>query len=319
MHALTLTAALIAVAVLAQSGCSVLPCNPKTQHELAPSKIIGTARVMEGILQGQRLNIPQTGLTLGEAIYTARRPGSLEGEAADHTGDACLWVEIRRGSNRIFIPLNLVQNSIAGSIQVAPGDVLDLWQTHLVGYLPGFVDEADSRLALESPPTPRDMFTVTGLHTSPGRHAHTHLVGELPARSLEELAKDADDGVTIALLSRQSGPLTDQYVIPVNSAKDFGFDSSLTNNAIIRDHDIINFTRLEFLDMTMMGARKAQLAREALRRQDQLERETICDRVDERLDQSNGIVGRIHDSFESTRRRVQATVSQADGACFVPL
>lgn len=315
------TLCLIFAALIAQSGCSALPFTRDKPREREAIRVVGLARVTEGILEGQRLNIPETGLTLGEAVYSASRPGSLEGEAVELVSAASFWVEIRRGASRIFIPLPLVQNSIAGSIQVSPGDTLNLWPTPMVGHLPGV--DADLKLIPIERPSRVGTFTVAGLYPTPGVYSSTEddPQGLRPRslRTLQENAQKAGEAATIVLLSRNIGPISDQYIIPIKSADNPGVESKLVDSVDIRDGDTLTFTRLELLDMALVGARKAQLAREAIRREDQRERETICDRIDERLDQSNGITRKLHDSMESTRERVKARLSRSSGASFVPL
>ena len=312
--------------IVAVTGCQTLTCFSEKCEERSTDRIIGQIQIAEGFLQGQRLDIPATGLSLDEAIQMARRPGSFTGvfagDAEEVPTTSDLWVEWQRGPTRIFLPLFLIQNSMAGSIQLTPGDRLDVGQTRIVGYLPGLTESADIRLrpdTYDSAGQQRGTFTITGTHPYVGQHDITAQVGGKPLRALSVLESQSQINISVALLTRRTGPLTDQYVVPLHAVENFGVYSSLASEVQLKVGDTVSFTRLELLDVVFSSARQAQRGREAVRRERRSRSESCqmhrADGENKTADWSQ----RLHDTLDSVRTCFADQLEEGDCPSFVPL
>jgi hypothetical protein len=292
---------------LALAGCHSLH-HDKASTALATSQAIaGTAQVADGVLQGQRLNIPASGLSLDEALASTLRPGALSSIYQD--GDEILnpaldhWVSIRRGLRRTFIPLYLVQNSIGGSIQVVPGDMLSLERSDLIGSSTGLDETDDSRLFVTREGVRSYVVSglteVTGLLTTE-KNAAQSTVNSIPgAKSL--------NGVTpsLAVLTRSAGAFTDQFLLPIDAMGQFGINHDFRlNKAGIREGDHIHFTRLELLDIVRAGVRRSRIAKEQERRADAEEKRKCLAMLHEHLESETGLTGAVHRTVADVHRRI---------------
>ena len=284
-----------AVSFLTLTGCHVFEQKATEAPESSNVSTRGQFRVTEGALQGQRIDIPQAGMSLDEAIARTLRPGALNlvfVSASDELINPALrkWVSIRRGNSRFFIPLFLVQNTMVGSIQISNHDVLDLVDQDIVGSLLNADGQNDPRLSAVR--EAGQSYVVSGLHSHPGVFKTT--TSGFAARSIRGTALLNNVEATVAVLNRSTGPITDQYLLPVDSLRDFGVDTQYLNAAKIREGDQIHFTRFELLNLVRSGIRRARVGRDEENRRMAIATSPNPSGIHNRLHAASGLSDKLH-------------------------
>jgi hypothetical protein len=208
------------------------------------------------------VEIPSTGLTLYQAIIRARGVTLQSlGMMSDSTKIET-FVRLQRARELWVFPRHLVQNDLAGQIQLAPGDVVDV------------VGLEDTTLAIKTD----DVEEFLGDIEIIGDHPYVGLVGvsrlkedleeekksnKLTLKYLAELYRLQKLGLSssanVVVLSRvnpRNGALTEHYVLPADSygwSKEAAGGSFDVPDSAILPNDRFLFTTLPQLPVIQAG------------------------------------------------------------------
>jgi hypothetical protein len=226
------------------AGCQAFQREQREHlhHGQESESFSGTVDVGGFVNAAKALEIPPSGLSLLQAITRAGgvRVGGSAADAAFLEGR--IWfVTLQRpgriGQQTFLIPLDLVQQEIAGNIALQHRDVVQV--------LPY---ESTSLSMSES--AEEVSVTVAGLVPRPGRY---RVQGELASLTNDDSAggNPIEAGATIVLVSRSamSGLAMEHYLIPLGGV---GADPSFWQ-AKIQGEDVYTFTRLERVPIVLAG------------------------------------------------------------------
>jgi hypothetical protein len=256
------TTSLLAIAVLLSAsltGCHC--CRKKT----APPVVIPTVDVGTGVKNPGTLEIPKQGLTLLQAII---RSGGLSGIrstiAPVNTIDdrpAAQLVRVQRGNEVYHFPLPLVETDLAGAVQVAPGDIVQI--------LPAVETSLHSGELTSSGNT----VSISGIHQLSGEYSHEKLKAAVDQGSGDfamlknvlsaNLSQRGSDLAPVVQLTRtniRNGYLVEHFVLPTanypNSdlmLKNLGLDPASPLTAKVQGGDQLVFSGIESVPIVASG------------------------------------------------------------------
>ena len=236
--------------VFGSSGCQCLAPG-KTTESAESTTQVGTVVISDGLLQGQRFIIPRQGMAIDDVVYQTLRP--RYSKAGPESVDSLFQhgAALVRARSVYIVPMELIQNSSAGSIHVLPGDQLGLVNI-------------DSLKGPSSDTAPDRTVVVLGLHVLAGQRVSIkdlenvddlmsfdpRPVNGLPVNQAE-LAAAIALRRDVAELTRVQGERLLHYVIPI---KKFGVAKvPLANEFALHNGDVVNFTQLQALDVVRAG------------------------------------------------------------------
>ncbi|MFM7161426.1 MAG: hypothetical protein ACKO3P_13755 [Planctomycetaceae bacterium] len=210
------------------------------------------------------VEIPPTGLTLYQAIIRARGVSFQSLGMIEEPDGIKTVVRLHRGRELWVFPQHLVQNDLAGQIQLAPGDIVDvvrLGDTTLV-ITTDRVDEYLGNIEILGDHPYAGVVGVVQLK----RDLEVRAGNALSVKTLAELetleSRGLSSSANVVVLTRvnpRNGALTEHYVLPAdnygwNQENPGGSATSLaiTNSAILAN-DRFEFTTLSQLPVIQAG------------------------------------------------------------------
>lgn len=238
----------IAVVCLALlTGCQSIA----THHRPEPVTTPRLVDVGGAVRDPQAIEIPSTGLNLVQAIT---RAGSVPMDGAQ---DWFVSLQRLHGGRHVtyLMPLQLVNQEVAGTIPLLAGDVVQVLPFRLTRLGAGGQSGESIRVSLRGYlPEPGD-YQVTG--------SLVELFGSESAGGNPLTA-----GATVATLSRTIGLTTEHYLLPL-TMDSIGASPELLS-ATPKQGDVVTFTRLERVPI-VLGGLVADLRRQVADREVEVE------------------------------------------------
>jgi protein involved in polysaccharide export with SLBB domain len=202
------------------------------------------------------VEIPPEGLTLQQALIRARGV-SLQslGFSATPALLESMLVRLQRGREVWSFPLPLVQNDVAGLIQVAPGDLLEVVQVNATSL--GIKLQDDERFT--------GTVEISGDHPFVGTSEMEVLKQEMKVEGSNSLAvpqllklqslqkqgfNSAANVVVLTRVSPRNGALIEHYVLPADS---YGAADVAEQGSAVLPNDSFHFTVLPRLPVIQAG------------------------------------------------------------------
>lgn len=205
-------------------------------HQLKPVESHELVDIGGFVARPQVMEITPAGLTLLQAVTRAGGLRDIPGDS-----EATIWmITLQRrsaaGQQTFLIPLELVQNEVAGGIPLQDRDFVQI------------VPYDSTALSLGEPTDAEVGITLVGLVPQPGRY-------EIKGRLEDLTSTNAEDPIqmrsTIVVVSRPSasGLALEHNLIPLVGV---GANKAFLN-AHVRPGDVYTFTRLEGIPIVLAG------------------------------------------------------------------